>query len=75
MPRIPSSPALLAGFPAAAGVAHAAGPFAGVFPANAQTAVDARHLSPVRRAAVVGRLPLQIPPVPWARSVRRGAAR
>ncbi|MEV6950442.1 hypothetical protein [Streptomyces sp. NPDC051183] len=48
--------------------------FVGVFPANVKMAVDARHGSPGVRAATIGRLPLQIPLVLWARSVSRGAA-
>ncbi|MFG2998595.1 hypothetical protein [Streptomyces sp. NPDC048340] len=48
--------------------------FVGVFPANVKMAVDARHSSPGVRAATIGRLPLQIPLVLWARSVSRGAA-
>ncbi|MFD7624983.1 hypothetical protein ACFV7Q_02850 [Streptomyces sp. NPDC059851] len=68
----------------AAGVAHprtrraaalaAAALFVGVFPANVQMALDARHRSPVWRAVVIGRLPLQVPLVLWARSVSRGHA-
>nr|WSX53375.1 hypothetical protein OG409_33320 [Streptomyces sp. NBC_00974] len=122
MPRTPSSPLLLAGLLAGAGVAHAVTPrrfdatvprslpgsprrwtyasgavelalaagvahprtrriaalataafFVGVFPANVKTAVDARRRSPAVRAAAIGRLPLQVPLVLWARSVSRGA--
>ncbi|MER5567960.1 hypothetical protein AB0C97_14185 [Streptomyces goshikiensis] len=124
MPRTPSSPLLLAGLLAGAGVAHAVAPekfdaivprslpgtprqwtyasgvaelalaagvahprtrrvaalataafFVGVFPANVKMAVDARRRSPAVRAVAVGRLPLQVPLVLWARSVSRGAVR
>ncbi|MFE2283363.1 hypothetical protein ACFXDJ_04220 [Streptomyces sp. NPDC059443] len=123
MPRIPSSPLLLAGLLATAGVAHAVIPkqfdaivprslpgsprawtyasgvaelalaagvahprtrrvaamataafFVGVFPANVKMAADARHRSPALRAVAVGRLPLQVPLVMWARGVSRAAA-
>ncbi|MGW6686282.1 DoxX family protein [Streptomyces sp. NPDC054961] len=123
MPRTPSSPLLLAGLLAGAGVAHAVAPrqfdatvprslpgsprgwtyasgavefalaagvahprtrriaalataafFVGVFPANVKMAVDARRRSPAVRAATIGRLPVQVPLVLWARSVSRGAA-
>ncbi|MFF5565757.1 DoxX family protein [Streptomyces sp. NPDC012623] len=43
--------------------------FVGVFPANVQMAVDARHRSAPLRAAAIGRLPLQVPLVRWARNV------
>ncbi|AKL64947.1 hypothetical protein OHU17_31090 [Streptomyces goshikiensis] len=69
----------------AAGVAHprtrrvaalaTAAFFVGVFPANVKMAVDARRRSPAVRAVAVGRLPLQVPLVLWARSVSRGAVR
>ncbi|MFD3552244.1 hypothetical protein ACFWWA_09065 [Streptomyces goshikiensis] len=69
----------------AAGVAHprtrrvaalaTAAFFVGVFPANVKMAVDARRKSPTVRAVTVGRLPLQVPLVLWARSVSRGADR
>ncbi|MFG2710852.1 hypothetical protein ACGFX2_09805 [Streptomyces goshikiensis] len=69
----------------AAGVAHprtrrvaalaTAAFFVGVFPANVKMAVDARRKSPTVRAVTVGRLPLQVPLVLWARSVSRGAGR
>ncbi|MFF8457549.1 hypothetical protein ACF06T_23765 [Streptomyces albidoflavus] len=69
----------------AAGVAHprtrrlAAGLtgafFVAVFPANLQMAADWRDRSAVRRAVAYGRLPLQVPLVAWAESVRRGAGR
>ncbi|CAM5332944.1 membrane protein [Streptomyces avidinii] len=68
----------------AAGVAHprtrriaalaTAAFFVGVFPANVKMAVDARHRSPGARAAAIGRLPLQVPLVLWARGVSRSAA-
>lgn len=123
MPRIPSSPMLLAGLLAGAAVAHAVVPkqfdaivpsalpgsprrwtyasgvaelalaagvahprtrrvaalataafFVGVFPANVKMAADARRHSPAVRAVAVGRLPLQVPLVMWARSVSRAAA-
>ncbi|MGW4509169.1 DoxX family protein [Streptomyces sp. NPDC004436] len=67
----------------AAGVAHprtrkaaalaAAAFFVGVFPANVKMAADARHRSPAFRAAAIGRLPLQVPLVLWARKVSREA--
>ncbi|MBT2404225.1 MULTISPECIES: hypothetical protein [unclassified Streptomyces] len=47
--------------------------FVGVFPANVKMAVDARRGSPAVQAVTIGRLPLQIPLVMWARSVSRGA--
>ncbi|MER5759791.1 hypothetical protein [Streptomyces sp. NPDC002082] len=69
----------------AAGVAHprtrrvaalaTAAFFVGVFPANVKMAADARHRSPALRAVALGRLPLQVPLVLWARKVGRGAAR
>ncbi|MGW6709236.1 DoxX family protein [Streptomyces sp. NPDC054956] len=48
--------------------------FVGVFPANIKMAADARHRSPTLRAVAVGRLPLQVPLVLWARKVGRNAA-
>ncbi|MGW7318395.1 DoxX family protein [Streptomyces sp. NPDC054865] len=67
----------------AAGVAHprsrrvaalaTAAFFVGVLPAHVKMIVDARHGSPVHLAAAVGRLPLQIPLVLWARKVSRSA--
>ncbi|MFJ4898398.1 DoxX family protein [Streptomyces sp. DT20] len=48
-----------------------AGFFVAVFPANVQMALDARHSPAVPRAAALGRLPLQIPLVMWARKVAR----
>ncbi|KOG31456.1 DoxX family protein [Streptomyces resistomycificus] len=47
--------------------------FVGVFPANVKMAVDWRHRPAPQRAAAVGRLPLQVPLVLWARSVARSA--
>ncbi|MGW5852412.1 DoxX family protein [Streptomyces sp. NPDC055254] len=122
MPRVPSSPLLLAGLLAGAAVAHAVAPrqfdasvprslpgsprqwtyasgvaelalavgvahprtrkaaalataafFVGVFPANVKMAVDARRRSPVTRAVTLGRLPIQLPLVLWARKVSREA--
>ncbi|MFF4007525.1 hypothetical protein [Streptomyces sp. NPDC001717] len=68
----------------AAGIAHprtrkaaalaAAAFFVGVFPANVKMAADARHRSPALRAVTLGRLPLQVPLVLWARKVSREAA-
>lgn len=49
--------------------------FVGVFPANVKMAADARHRSPALRAAALGRLPLQVPLILWARKVGRDAAR
>ncbi|MFD7783210.1 hypothetical protein ACFV4Q_08995 [Streptomyces nojiriensis] len=67
----------------AAGVAHprtrrvaalaTAAFFVGVFPANVKMAADARRASPAVRAATLGRLPLQVPLVLWARKVSRNA--
>jgi len=45
--------------------------FVGVFPANVQMAVDWRHRPAPQKAAAIGRLPLQIPLVLWARSVAK----
>jgi len=45
--------------------------FVGVFPANVKMAVDWRHRPAPVKAAAVGRLPLQVPLVLWARSVAR----
>ncbi|MFD3538238.1 hypothetical protein ACFWUQ_01900 [Streptomyces sp. NPDC058662] len=122
MPRVPSSPLLLAGLLAGAAVAHAVAPrqfdaivprslpgsprqwtyasgvaelalaagvahprtrkaaalataafFVGVFPANVKMAVDARRRSPATRAVALGRLPIQLPLVLWARKVSREA--
>ncbi|MCH0568545.1 hypothetical protein I3F60_04605 [Streptomyces sp. MUM 136J] len=49
----------------------AAGLFVGVFPAHLQMAVDWRDRPAPQWAAAVGRLPLQVPLVLWARSVAR----
>ena len=49
----------------------AAALFVGVFPANVKMAVDWRHRPAPAKAAAIGRLPLQIPLVLWARSVAR----
>ncbi|MEU5044507.1 DoxX family protein [Streptomyces griseorubiginosus] len=43
--------------------------FVGVFPANVKMAVDWRHRPAPQKAAAIGRLPLQIPLVLWARSI------
>lgn len=45
--------------------------FVGVFPANVQMAVDWRDRPTPQKAAALGRLPLQIPLVLWARSVAK----
>ncbi|MEU9129667.1 MauE/DoxX family redox-associated membrane protein [Kitasatospora sp. NPDC048540] len=51
------------------GAQAAAGLFVAVFPANVKMAVDWRdHPAPLR-AAAIGRLPLQLPLVLWARRV------
>ncbi|MEZ3182916.1 DoxX family protein [Streptomyces pimonensis] len=47
--------------------------FVGVFPANVKMAVDWRHRPVPQRAAALGRLPLQVPLVLWARGVAKGA--
>ncbi|MEU5704827.1 DoxX family protein [Streptomyces aurantiacus] len=52
----------------------AAGFFVGVFPANVQMAVDARHGPAPRKAVTLARLPLQVPLVLWARGVARGGS-
>lgn len=44
-----------------------------VFPANVQMAVDWRDEPPARRAASLGRLPLQLPLLVWAWRVRASA--
>jgi uncharacterized membrane protein len=51
----------------------AAGLFTAVFPANVQMALDWRHARPLPRAIAYARLPLQVPLVLWALSVRRAA--
>ncbi|MEU6257070.1 DoxX family protein [Streptomyces sp. NPDC047043] len=45
--------------------------FVGVFPANVKMAVDWRHRPTPQKAAAIGRLPLQLPLVLWARSVAK----
>jgi uncharacterized membrane protein len=45
--------------------------FVGVFPANVEMAVDWRHRPAPLKAAAIGRLPLQVPLVLWARAVAR----
>ncbi|CAM5698872.1 hypothetical protein SALBM135S_02038 [Streptomyces alboniger] len=45
--------------------------FVAVFPANVRMAVDWRRRPALLRAAAVGRLPLQVPLVLWARDVAR----
>ncbi|KUL24667.1 DoxX family protein [Streptomyces regalis] len=47
--------------------------FVGVFPANVKMAVDWRHRPAPQKAAAIGRLPLQIPLVLWARGVAKNA--
>ncbi|MER5753407.1 DoxX family protein [Streptomyces sp. NPDC002088] len=47
--------------------------FVGVFPANVKMAVDWRHRRAPQKAAAIGRLPLQVPLVLWARGVARSA--
>ncbi len=48
-----------------------AGFFVGVFPANVKMAVDWRNRPTALRAGAIGRLPLQVPLVLWARSVAK----
>jgi uncharacterized membrane protein len=48
--------------------------FVAIFPANVQMAVDWSHDGPLKAAIGIGRLPLQIPLVFWALSVRRRAS-
>jgi uncharacterized membrane protein len=45
--------------------------FVGVFPANVKMAIDWRHRPAPQKAAAIGRLPLQLPLVLWARSVAK----
>ncbi|MFF8103248.1 hypothetical protein ACF1AE_24215 [Streptomyces sp. NPDC014986] len=47
--------------------------FVGVFPANVKMAADWRHRPAPQKAAALGRLPLQLPLVLWARAVAKGA--
>ncbi|MEU0032217.1 MauE/DoxX family redox-associated membrane protein [Streptomyces sp. NPDC006335] len=47
--------------------------FVGVFPANVKMAVDWRDRPAPQKAAALGRLPLQLPLVLWARGVARNA--
>ncbi|MET8247590.1 hypothetical protein ABZV31_26170 [Streptomyces sp. NPDC005202] len=47
--------------------------FVGVFPANVKMAVDWRHRPARQKAAALGRLPLQVPLVLWARGAAKGA--
>ncbi|NEB03996.1 MauE/DoxX family redox-associated membrane protein [Streptomyces sp. SID13726] len=45
--------------------------FVGVFPANVKMAVDWRHRPAPQKAAALGRLPLQVPLVLWARGIAK----
>ncbi|MDQ0913225.1 DoxX family protein [Streptomyces canus] len=45
--------------------------FVGVFPANVKMAADWRHRPAPLKAAALGRLPLQLPLVLWARSIAK----
>ncbi|MFE1251246.1 hypothetical protein [Streptomyces sp. NPDC058735] len=47
--------------------------FVGVFPANVKMAADWRHRPAPQKAAALGRLPLQVPLVLWARGVAKNA--
>ncbi|AZS83200.1 MauE/DoxX family redox-associated membrane protein [Streptomyces griseoviridis] len=49
--------------------------FVGVFPANVKMAVDWRDRPAPQRTAAIGRLPLQLPLVLWARNVARNGER
>ncbi|MEU1295960.1 MauE/DoxX family redox-associated membrane protein [Streptomyces sp. NPDC005840] len=49
--------------------------FVGVFPANVKMAVDWRDRPAPLRTAAIGRLPLQLPLVLWARNVARNGER
>jgi uncharacterized membrane protein len=49
----------------------AAGFFVGVFPANVKMALDWRDRPAPQKAAALGRLPLQVPLVLWARSIAK----
>ncbi|MFI9586750.1 DoxX family protein [Streptomyces sp. NPDC052236] len=53
----------------------AAGFFVTVFPASVKMAYDWRHRPTSQRAAALGRLPLQVPLVLWARNVARSTCR
>lgn len=57
------------------GALAAAGYFVTVFPANVKMAYDWRHRPTTQRAAALGRLPLQVPLVLWARNVARSTCR
>ncbi|MFI6567456.1 DoxX family protein [Streptomyces sp. NPDC050534] len=45
--------------------------FVGVFPANVKMAYDWRDQPAPKKAAAIGRLPIQLPLVLWARSVAK----
>ena len=47
--------------------------FVGVFPANVKMAADWRDRPTPQKAAALGRLPLQLPLVLWARAVAKDA--
>ncbi|MFD4576094.1 DoxX family protein [Streptomyces sp. NPDC058417] len=47
--------------------------FVGVLPGNVKMAVDSRHRPTPHKAAALGRLPVQVPLVLWARDVARKA--
>ncbi|MFJ4330955.1 MULTISPECIES: DoxX family protein [unclassified Streptomyces] len=47
--------------------------FVGVFPANVKMAWDWRHRPTPQKAAALGRLPVQVPLVLWARAVARSS--
>ncbi|MGV9912704.1 DoxX family protein [Streptomyces tendae] len=47
--------------------------FVGVFPANVKMAWDWRHRPARQRAAALGRLPVQVPLVLWARAVAQSS--
>ncbi|MBQ0889205.1 hypothetical protein KBZ94_30540 [Streptomyces sp. RM72] len=47
--------------------------FVGVFPANVKMAWDWRHRPAPQKAAALGRLPVQVPLVLWARAVAQGS--
>lgn len=54
-----------------AAAAASAAFFVGVFPANVQMAVDWRDRPAPQKAAALGRLPLQLPLVLWARDIAK----